>query len=645
MAAQADQNADRNAEVGRIGRVVRRLNPVAIALSIPRSCFGPMFDKEMRAAGRRKGTYVFRSLYVLLVVGAAFVMFIASYQPGAGLTPAQRTQSLQSLAPVITITVLWCQLIFILLLTPVMTCDGIADERRRQTLSTLLSTPITASEIVFGKLSAAIVRMTIVVLASIPVLFAVRVFGGVPARAVLGGACVSMASAFMAAGVGLWISARTRRSTTGALLSLVLVAAMVTLPGAAIAILAAVWDEYGWGATLRQVLGPGAPNWLIEGPSEQMFFASSPLFGMGAVTVSTIDAGGGAVALAANRTWLIASAVTFGAGLFFALAAVADTRRLMTRLADGGGDTAELEKTQRRRDRREQKRKRANRPERSSPIGMRPVLWRELRQPLFARRSLLVVTLLTAAALLGIAYARGGLDETELHIPVGLFGTILIVMQAAIFAAGPIPHEREARSWEVLLTTRETPASIVIAKVVGVVRRLWLIPLIMGVNFACALAADAISPWPIPMYALAILGPVTLMIGTGTLIGMKMRKGLTATILNLLVGFGIWAALPAVCGLTISLLYSMSADDLADPIATLLVATHPLFIPGEVMSESVGSWREPLHDIDVSLPTGSISYGAALAIRFVVTSFEVAAGVGCLILATKRFNRMNDRPS
>jgi ABC-type Na+ efflux pump permease subunit len=63
--------------------------------------------------------------------------------------------------------------------SPQVAADAIAGERERQTLTFLLLTPLSSRAIILGKLASRLVQASALLLAGVPVLFAVQFFGGV----------------------------------------------------------------------------------------------------------------------------------------------------------------------------------------------------------------------------------------------------------------------------------------------------------------------------------------------------------------------------------------------------------------------------------------------------------------------------------
>ena len=142
--------------------------------------FGPIFEKELRATSRRKRTYALRFVYLGGLLLFLVMVYVSSSPWGAGpVAITQRVQQQNRLGrEFFTVFSLFC-VGAMAIIGPVLTCTAISAERLHKTLHVLLMTPITAWQIVTGKLfSRLLVALTLIGL-SLPVLALVRLLGGV----------------------------------------------------------------------------------------------------------------------------------------------------------------------------------------------------------------------------------------------------------------------------------------------------------------------------------------------------------------------------------------------------------------------------------------------------------------------------------
>ena len=112
--------------------------------------------------------------------------------------------------------------IVVLILAPASTSGAISLEREKQTLDMLVTTPVSSLSIVLGKLFAALGWMAMLLLASIPIMALVFMFGGVGPEDLLRAYVVLGATAILYGTMGLFISALFKRTQAATVLNLVL---------------------------------------------------------------------------------------------------------------------------------------------------------------------------------------------------------------------------------------------------------------------------------------------------------------------------------------------------------------------------------------------------------------------------------------
>jgi ABC-type transport system involved in multi-copper enzyme maturation permease subunit len=157
---------------------------LSITLFAPKAVsqlFGPVFMYELSRLAKRKSTFVLRNMYVVIIVlimGVLFASWLvqAGYWDGPGfispkLLSSFGEQAFNWLAPI--------QFIAVVLLTPGFVAGVIADERERRTLDYLFTTDLKNREIVFGKLASRLILLTTYILAGLPILACIMLFGGI----------------------------------------------------------------------------------------------------------------------------------------------------------------------------------------------------------------------------------------------------------------------------------------------------------------------------------------------------------------------------------------------------------------------------------------------------------------------------------
>ena len=596
-----------------------------------RLLLGPVFQKEVRVSGRRWHTYLMRSA---VVAGLIFVVAMATNQvwdrPTWESSDFDRLQTLQNAAPIVVLSVGWVMLIGVLILSPSLTATAIGDERRRRTLAAMLTTPLRPSEIVFGKLAAGLSQVVILVLLALPVLLGVRVLGGVDGEVIAASAALTLSVAMLGAGIGLYASTLSRKATGSILLAYVLFAAVVALPPVALASFNALASRHFPALSLDDLLGPLAPAWsedlsLLPGP--RAFGVSSPFIAM-----FTVSGAVGSVFSAADvrPIWVGSSLGCIAGGLF----ACAIASRRLARIMRTGGD-AEPAPTRGKEDGRD-----------ARTISDRPVLWRELRQPLLEKRTHMLAVALGVLLIFGVAYVRGGRATPEFQMPVVFIGTVLTVIMAAIFPASAFAAERESRSLDVLLTTPIRPSEIVAAKMLGSLRRLWLVPLIIVANFIVCGRYDSAGGVGfhlavIPIWLAMIVGASILLAGSGTLISLLVKRPAFASVANLAIASLIWLACPVSIVFTIQMLDAFGDTDW---IGDALVYQNPA-LGGILLSDGcfADAYASQPWTPEVNLPTGSYELGMVAPGFLISALVQAGVGIGLATLTTVLLPRVTGR--
>src|SRR5438477_10025164 len=98
------------------------------------------------------------------------------------------------------------------LIGAVLTSTAINSERTHKTLHVLLMTPLTAWQIVSGKLFSRLLTALTLIGLSLPVLALVRLLGGVELAQMFGIICICIVTAMSAAALGLLLSILLQRA-------------------------------------------------------------------------------------------------------------------------------------------------------------------------------------------------------------------------------------------------------------------------------------------------------------------------------------------------------------------------------------------------------------------------------------------------
>ncbi|MGL6075311.1 MAG: ABC transporter permease subunit [Fimbriiglobus sp.] len=150
-----------------------------------RFLFGPVFSYEMTRLGRKKSTFVFRMIYLALVLIPIMIelmpLTLSTFLPAIFPPKSQYIDpaALSRIANTIFVSFNVIQYCVLLVLTPAYVAGSIAVEKERKTLEFLLATDLRSHEIVFGKVAARVASLFFYVLVGVPILGMLQTFGGI----------------------------------------------------------------------------------------------------------------------------------------------------------------------------------------------------------------------------------------------------------------------------------------------------------------------------------------------------------------------------------------------------------------------------------------------------------------------------------
>ncbi|MFO0834376.1 MAG: ABC transporter permease subunit [Phycisphaerales bacterium] len=577
---------------------------------------GAIVQKEMRVQGRRYFTYLTRGVTALLLafITATVFLTMVGWMMGNAVASngaAMRLQELQGLAPAVSISVFLVQLVGMSLAGPILLGPSLCDEKRAGTLSALLTTPLTPWQIVMGKLISAFSQLTILALIPLPLVLAVRVFGGVPAGFVFAGLAVSFAMAFLGAALAVFFSTGAKRGLTASMLAMMSAIALNGLPSLL------VGKMISLGATI---------------PMSVPFMMSSPA--TAAILIADLAGGGPAGMLQAQTIWIGNVLMNTGLGAVVLMFATARVRALLRR--EGQGATAPAES-------KTGKAGKKNR-EASREVGGQPVMWRELRQKMFRRSFWLVFSVLIAACFLVIA----NWDESDTRnatMMVTVMGSILSLILATAGSAGSVNGEREARTWDVLLTTGLSARQIVMGKFVGCVKRQFFVPIVILLQQVYSVLAGDLNPFGVLLHFVILMPAIGFLSATGVWLSMKFRRPTTAAVFNLVLAMALWGGLPAMAGVSMMLFERIRLDGVGDTIMRGVLAINPAFMAGSNVEgfSSPRSWMPAGNHFTLG-PGGTLGVAVWVLVAGLVTGGGyLLATMGVLSVIVARFNKLAGR--
>ena len=171
---------------------------------------GPIFDKELRIASRRKRNYLLRVLYVLALL--LFIILIWAEEVRYGGSYVYNASRISQAGLLITAVVVGLQFYVAQFLAIIMLSNSISDEIYNKTLGILMSTPISSLQIVMGKLLSKLLQIILLIAVTLPILGIIRVFGGIPWSFLFATTCLTMTAVIFAGLLSLNISIRQKHT-------------------------------------------------------------------------------------------------------------------------------------------------------------------------------------------------------------------------------------------------------------------------------------------------------------------------------------------------------------------------------------------------------------------------------------------------
>jgi ABC-type transport system involved in multi-copper enzyme maturation permease subunit len=120
-----------------------------------------------------------------------------------------------SLFPTLSIA----QIVMVGLIVPIMTASSISGERERQTFDIMLTTSMTPFAIILGKVTSAVARVMLFVIASVPIMSLSFILGGMEWISLLYFLVAICIYAFFAGSIGILCSALCRKSLSSIILA------------------------------------------------------------------------------------------------------------------------------------------------------------------------------------------------------------------------------------------------------------------------------------------------------------------------------------------------------------------------------------------------------------------------------------------
>jgi len=214
---------------------------------------------------------------------------------------------------------------------------------------------------------------------------------------------------------------------------------------------------------------------------------------------------------------------------------------------------------------------------------------------------------------------------------------------SAKVATGSITSERSQRTLDTLFTTPMSARSLAIGKTLGAMPKpmliagLGLLHVLAFVLISIGFPIDddlMISPLMLVHLPLIVLSTGFMLCASGFFFGTLMKRGISATVLNLLLWTGVWLIIPLMLSF---LTFAMYSGD--DPfIMKAIFVINPVFMLATAFEGSIETdWND-----GYSYPWGGSDISPA-AFTFQLAVFAAAAtavGIGFLEAARTRLKRI-----
>ncbi|OWK36232.1 ABC transporter permease subunit [Fimbriiglobus ruber] len=564
-----------------------------------RYMFGPVFTYEIVRLGRRWFTFAIRLFYVLCVMALLGMMFFGwlkdiGYFDGRSVVrvPPGRLSSFATNFFYTFIVVQFCVVVF---LTPAYVAGTVADEKERKTLEFLLATDLRNREIIFGKLAARVTVLLMFVLAGLPVIAFLQLFGGIDPDQVLAATAATILTILGLSALGLAFSTALRRPRDA-----------ITMTYLAAALFAII--SFALPAIARAYLSrSGYPTFSVLG-YELNYVDVTDWFGAGNifyVVVSILELSGGmspaaigAALLRYGIFWGLATALLLGYSVW----------RLRTvALHQSYGAPRGVSGWRARR-----------RAARVRPaVGSDPIFWKEVHAESggcggLAGRVMVIfiICLVFIFPIVGFFAKFGdlfGIYRAIFNVPLSSeslqerwrdFAQVvsvwvrmatgglgfLAMLGAAIRGAGVVSGERDKDTWVSLISTPLTAWEILRGKWLGCLLGLRPLYYALLLTWLLALAVGAVK---LPMLVLTAVATAVYVSGfawVGIFCSVAARNTLIATVRALIASIflagGFWVFCGLCCAAPIGLLSRSQNPDFLPGAAQFLLGCTPPFVAG-----------------------------------------------------------------
>lgn len=183
----------------------------------------PLMLKELRGRMRGARAFIVLTVYLLLMSCLAGLIYTAL---AINAQIADYGVDMVQVGRIVFIAVALVEVLMVAFITPAFTAGAISSERERRTYELLRSTLLPARKIVFGKLTAALTYMGLLVLAALPLQALAFMLGGVVLAELALAFLILLTTILSIGAVGFFFSCLMRTTLTATVLTYALVLLM-----------------------------------------------------------------------------------------------------------------------------------------------------------------------------------------------------------------------------------------------------------------------------------------------------------------------------------------------------------------------------------------------------------------------------------
>lgn len=450
---------------------------------------GPIFQREYATLPRRPRHFVARLAFLAMV----FAIICTAWLLLAGIQPVQNAGDLARFGVLIFQLIAPFQLIVLLFAAALAGVSAVSFEKDRQTLTLLLMTSLSNTEVVLGKIGAGLLSTINAFIATAPVVFLLPLLGGVSLKQAVGCLLITGSTLLLCCVLGSTIAFWREKTFQAIAVTTLLIALWIAfgeavafgaVPGIPVVFaplispLRAVWDVVQPIETMRWFGGMGVlGNAILPSAIFTSVALLLALFSVRMLRVWNPSRERRPVASEYESTETLVEPAALGGA---EVASGLDGQIGSNPVAQGA--SSEKVKVWKSREPR--------------AMWNNPILWREVRTWAYGRKILMIrIAYLLLAMLVGLGLFRSlpqsvagaGSDFREglVSNSVALFAPLMVFSLILInaLAVNSITNERDAGALDLLLVTEITPWSFVFGKIAGVLyatKEMVIVPILLS---------------------------------------------------------------------------------------------------------------------------------------------------------------------